>query len=101
MFHYAELHVGLEGTLYILSAVLTSGILFGALFFSLNYDEDVNSNNIRSPDDHNNNEKDLNEDEDYSSLKSYFNAVNSLPMILLMISHLFIHFGKWKQTSCD
>ena len=100
MFHYAELHLGLEGTLYILSAVIASGILFGSFFLPLKQKpEDLNGNKTVSF----SHETEVNEphklstkakdEEEETTLKDYFKSLQSVPMCLLMLSHLLMHFG--------
>ena len=108
MFHYAELHLGLEGTLYILAGVVASGIIFGYLFKPLKQDKEV-ENNV----DNNGNinkgftvdktdsvfgqelkpEK-IKEEETNDDLASQFVVFKSIPMVLLMISHFLMHFGE-------
>ena len=90
IFHYSELHLGLEGTLYILAGLMATGVVFGWLFFPLE-DEDENGNK-KVPE-----QKEADDDtlEDaFSCLKSHMAIFRSLPMVLVLLSHLLMHLGQ-------
>ena len=113
VFHYAELHLGLEGTLYILTAVVGSGILFGYLFKPLNNNDDddkqehINNNlgqvnlaftindiekvNFKSKVKQDVLDEENEKDEPFYI--EYLGLFNNLPMMMLMLSHLLMHLG--------
>ena len=104
VFHYAELHLGLAGTLFILAAVVSSGIIFGFFFKPLEDDGNDNNNYIgnvnlafeKDISDETMGPKDVAEVEENleeSFSKSYLQILRSLPMMILMTSHLFMHLG--------
>ena len=103
VFHFAELHLGLAGTLFILAAVVSSGIIFGFLFKPLEDDVKDDNNFIgnvnlafeknityETVDPIHVAEVEENRGESFS--ESYL-LFRSLPMMVLMTSHFFMHLG--------
>ena len=88
MFHYAQLHFDLEGTLYILAAVVSLGIIFGCLFKPLNEDykkeKSGDSNEIIRKDQKSESER---------CFGSHLIIFKSPPMVLVMLCHLLMHLG--------
>ena len=103
VFHFAELHLGLAGTLFILAAVVSSGIIFGFFFKPLEDDVKDNNNfigNVNLAFEKNLAEEtvdpkhvaEVEENRGKSFSESYL-LFRSLPMMVLMTSHFFMHLG--------
>ena len=93
IFHYSELHLGLEGTLYILAGLMATGVVFGWLFFPLEAASEDENGNKKVPE-----QKEADDDtlEDaFSCLKSHMAIFRSVPMVLVLLSHLLMHLGQW------
>ena len=91
IFHYSELHLGLEGTLYILAGLMATGIVFGWLFFPLEAGGEDENGNKKTPE-----QKETDGDalEDaFSCLKSHVSIFRSVPMVLVLLSPLLMHLG--------
>ena len=114
VFHYSELHLGLEGTLYILAAVVSSGAIFGLLFKPLDdhkehKSEDMNGNTNQAFDlglydeavikDQKSESQEEFEDEIESCMEAHLIIFKSLPMVLVMLSHLLMHLGNINSPS--
>ena len=108
VFHHAELHLGLEGTLYLLAGLVTTGAGAGYLFKPLTQEEeeneDQNGNDNKAfswePSDVGLAEGPVKEEEigekegEKAFLWSVLEVIKSGPIMIVMASHLLMHFGE-------
>ena len=109
LFHHAELHLGLEGTLYLLAGLVTTGAGAGYFFKTLKHDEEEEETRDQNGNDNKGfrwEESDPDPRESGSSkvdpevietekhfLASVLETLKSAPIMIVMASHLLMHFG--------
>ena len=105
VFHHAELHLGLEGTLYLLAGLVATGAWAGYLFKPLRQEEEGEAKDQNG----NDNKAFSWEPSDLSPVKeveisqiesekpflwSVREVLKSAPIMIVMASHILMHFGE-------